>query len=195
VPLNDLAFDQNDGTCAWAIGSSSGSEQMRTYHDAEWGVPSHDERHLFEMLTLEGAQAGLSWAMVLKRRAGYAAAFADFDLLAVAEMSDAELEALREETGIIRNRAKILSTRSNARAILELGSFGDHLWDFVDGSPIVNYPRGMGELVPSNELSDRVSKDLKKRGFSFVGTTIVYSLMQAVGLIDDHVVGCPAKRG
>lgn len=191
MPSNEHNLDHNDGTCAWA----NGSDEMRRYHDAEWGVPSHDERHLFEMLTLEGAQAGLSWAMVLKRRAGYSAAFADFDLLAVAAMDDGELEALREDTGIIRNRAKILSTRSNAHAILELGSFGDHLWNFVDGEPIVNHPRGMGELVPSNELSDRVSKDLKKSGFSFVGTTIVYSLMQAVGLIDDHVVGCPAKRG
>jgi DNA-3-methyladenine glycosylase I len=184
-----MSFDPNDGTCAWA----NSSEEMRAYHDAEWGVPSRDDRHLFEMLTLEGAQAGLSWAMVLKRRAGYAAAFHDFDRERVASMTDARLEALREETGIVRNRAKILSTRSNAAAILALGSFSDYLWAWVDGVPLVNHPRGMGDLPAHTELSDRLSKDLKKRGFSFVGTTIVYSLMQAVGMIDDHVVECPAK--
>jgi DNA-3-methyladenine glycosylase I len=187
-------FDQNDGTCGWA----NGSAEMREYHDSEWGVPSRDDRHLFERLTLEGAQAGLSWSMVLKRREGYSAAFADFDPAAVSTMADSRLEALRDDTGIIRNRAKIVSARSNALALLavraEFGSFADYLWGWVDGSQIVNHPRGMGDLPASDGLSDRLSKDLKKRGFSFVGTTIVYSLMQAVGLIDDHIVGCPAKR-
>jgi DNA-3-methyladenine glycosylase I len=184
-----MSFDPDDGTCAWA----NSSQEMRAYHDAEWGVPSHDDRHLFEMLTLEGAQAGLSWSMVLKRRAGYSAAFHGFDLEKVASMTDARLEALREDTGIVRNRAKIYSTRSNSAAILSLGSFSDYLWGWVDGTPLVNHPHGMGELPAHTELSDRLSKDLKKRGFSFVGTTIAYSLMQAVGMIDDHVVGCPAK--
>ncbi len=167
---------------------------MRAYHDSEWGVPSRDDQHLFEMLTLEGAQAGLSWSMVLKRRSGYAAAFEGFDIARVAALADARLEQLRDDPGIVRNRAKILSTRSNAAAILALGSFSDYLWSWVDGAPIVNRPRGVGELPAHTELSDRLSKDLKKRGFSFVGTTIVYSLMQAVGMVDDHVIGCPAKR-
>ncbi|MCU1413312.1 MAG: DNA-3-methyladenine glycosylase [Microbacteriaceae bacterium] len=184
-----MSFDPDDGTCAWA----NSSPEMRAYHDAEWGVPSHDDRHLFEMLTLEGAQAGLSWSMVLKRRDGYSAAFHGFDLEKVASMTDARLEALRDDAGIVRNRAKIYSTRSNSAAILALGSFSDYLWDWVDGTPVVNHPHGMGDLSAHTELSDRLSKDLKKRGFSFVGTTIAYSLMQAVGMIDDHVVGCPAK--
>jgi DNA-3-methyladenine glycosylase I len=194
VTAAEPSFDANDGTCGWA----NGSVEMRRYHDEEWGVPSRDDRHIFEMLTLEGAQAGLSWATVLKRRGGYRAAFADFDANAVAVFGDDLLAALMEDTGIIRNRAKIASTRSNAGAILQLrqsgSSVSDLLWDSVEGAPVVNRWRGMGELPASTPVSDRISKDLKKRGFSFVGTTIVYSLLQAVGIIDDHIVGCPAKQ-
>ncbi len=170
---------------------------MQAYHDEEWGVPSHDDRHIFEMLILEGAQAGLSWSTVLNRRDGYRRAFADFDPTTVATFTDARLEELREDEGIIRNRLKIYATRTNAKAVLlvqqEFGSFADYLWNWVDGQTIVHYPKSLGELAPTTELSDRISKDLKRRGFTFVGSTIVYSLLQAIGLVDDHVVGCPQK--
>lgn len=171
---------------------------MRQYHDEEWGVPSRDDRYLFELLTLEGAQAGLSWSTVLHRRAGYARAFHDFDVAAVATMGDDELEALRDDPGIVRHRQKIVGTRANAQAFLrvqeESGSFADYLWGWVDGAPIVNQPTGPGQLPTTTDLSDRLSKDLKRRGFGFVGSTIAYAYLEAVGLIDDHVVGCPAKR-
>jgi DNA-3-methyladenine glycosylase I len=185
--------DPHDGTCAWATGSPA----MRAYHDAEWGVPSRDDRHLFEMLTLEGAQAGLSWSTILNRRAGYANAFHDFDVAAVAGMTDDELEALRDDEGIIRNRLKIYGTRKNALAFIRVqqkfGSFADYLWGWVDGAPIVNHPKGLGDLPPTTELSDRLSKDLKKRGFTFVGSTIVYAYLEATGVVDDHVDTCPCK--
>jgi DNA-3-methyladenine glycosylase I len=171
---------------------------MRDYHDREWGVPSHDDRHLFEMLTLEGAQAGLSWATILNRRDGYRRAFANFDIAKVAAFTDRRLEKLRQDTGIIRNRLKIDSTRTNAQAVLrvqdELGSFATYLWNWVDGTPIVHHPRGLGDLPATTELSDRVSKDMKRRSFTFVGSTIVYSLLQTVGIVDDHIVGCPFKN-
>jgi len=166
---------------------------MRDYHDREWGVPSRDDRHLFEMLTLEGAQAGLSWLTVLRKREGYRAAFAGFDPAVIASWDDDRLLALMGDASIIRNRAKILSARANARALLELGSFSDYLWDRVDGTPVINHPRELTDLVPSSPMSDAISKDLKKRGFSFVGTTIVYALLEAVGIIDDHIEGCPRK--
>ena len=172
---------------------------MRKYHDTEWGVPSHDDRHIFEMLTLEGAQAGLSWATILNRRDGYRRAFASFDPDKVAAFTDRHLEQLREDTGIIRNRLKIYSTRTNAQAFIrvraEFGSFATYLWNWVDGKRIIHHPRALADLPATTELSDRVSKDLKRRGFTFVGSTIVYSLLQAVGIVDDHVDGCPAKRG
>ena len=172
---------------------------MRDYHDAEWGVPSHDDRHLFEMLTLEGAQAGLSWATILNRREGYRSAFASFDVARVAAFDDGRLDRLRHDEGIIRNRLKIYSTRSNARAVLriqaELGSFATYLWNWVDGKTIVNRPRSLSDLHSTTELSDRMSKDLKRRDFTFVGSTIVYSLLQSVGIVDDHVTGCPFKQG
>ena len=171
---------------------------MRAYHDNEWGVPSHDDRHLFEMLTLEGAQSGLSWATILNRREGYRRAFAHFDPVVVAAFDDRRLEQLREDTGIIRNRLKIYATRTNAQAFLrvqaELGSFSTYLWNWVDGTAIVNHPRTLGDLRPTTELSDRISKDLKRRGFTFVGSTIVYSLLQAIGIVDDHLTSCPFKR-
>ena len=171
---------------------------MRDYHDSEWGVPSHDDRHLFEMLTLEGAQAGLSWATILNRRDGYGRAFASFDAAKVAAFDDRHLERLREDEGMIRNRLKIYSTRTNAQAVLrlqdEFGSFATYLWGWVDGTRIVNHPRTLADLRPTTELSDRMSKDLKRRDFTFVGSTIVYSLLQAVGIVDDHLTGCPFKR-
>ncbi len=185
--------DPHDGTCGWATGSRA----MRAYHDAEWGVPSRDDRHLFEMLTLEGAQAGLSWSTILNRRAGYAKAFHDFDVEAVAAMSDEELGALMGDEGIIRNRLKIYGTRKNALAFQkvqqEFGAFADYLWGWVGGVPVVNHPRGLGDLPATTELSDRLSKDLKKRGFTFVGSTIVYAYLQSVGVVDDHVDSCPRK--
>jgi DNA-3-methyladenine glycosylase I len=171
---------------------------MREYHDSEWGVPSHDDRHLFEMLTLEGAQAGLSWATILNRRAGYRRAFASFDAAKVAAFDDRQLEQLRQDEGIIRNRLKIYSTRTNAQAVhrlqAEFGSFAAYLWDWVDGKTIVNHPRTIADLRPTAEVSDRISKDLKRRDFTFVGSTIVYSLLQAVGIVDDHLTGCPFKQ-
>jgi DNA-3-methyladenine glycosylase I len=171
---------------------------MRDYHDNEWGVPSRDDRHLFEMLTLEGAQAGLSWATILNRRDGYRHAFASFDPAKVAAFDDRRLERLRDDKGIIRNRLKIYSARTNAQALLEVqaefGSFATYLWKWVDGKTIVHHPRTLGDLTPTTELSDRMSKDLKRRGFTFVGSTIVYSLLQAVGIVDDHLTSCSFKR-
>lgn len=187
--LPDAPFDTADGTCGWA----NGSVEMREYHDREWGVPSRDDRHLFEILTLEGAQAGLSWLTVLRKREGYRAAFAGFDPAAIAGWDDDRLLALMHDASIIRNRAKILSVRANARALLELGSFSDYLWGWVDGEPVVNHPRELTDLVASTPLSDAISKDLKKHGFSFVGTTIIYALLEAVGIVDDHLEGCPRK--
>src|SRR6202165_4952422 len=180
--------------CQWAESSPA----MRDYHDHEWGVPSHNDRHLFEMLTLEGAQAGLSWATILKRRDGYRRAFASFEAAKVAAFDDRRLERLREDEGIIRNRLKIYGTRTNAQAFVrvkaEFGSFATYLWNWVDGTRIVHHPRALADLPATTELSDRISKDLRRRAFTFVGSTIVYSLLQAVGIVDDHLVGCPVKR-
>lgn len=182
-------------TCEWADISPA----MRDYHDHDWGVPSHDDSHIFEMLTLEGAQAGLSWATILNRRDGYRHAFANFAPVKVAAFTDRRLEQLRQDTGIIRNRLKIYSTRQNAQAFIrvqrEFGTFATYLWNWVGGATIVHHPRALADLPATTELSDRVSKDLKRRGFTFVGSTIVYSLLQAVGIVDDHLDGCPAKRG
>jgi DNA-3-methyladenine glycosylase I len=182
----------DDGTCSWATGTPA----MRAYHDEEWGVPRRDDPYLFEMLILEGAQAGLSWSTILGRRSGYRAAFKGFSVPDVATMTDEELTALMDEPGIIRNRLKIFGARKNALAFQrvqeEFGSFAAYLWGWVDDEPIVNGPRTTGELVATSELSDRLSKDLKKRGFTFVGSTIVYAYLEAVGVVNDHVLGCPA---
>jgi DNA-3-methyladenine glycosylase I len=171
---------------------------MRKYHDEEWGVPSRDDRHLFEMLILEGAQAGLSWSTILNRRDGYRRAFASFDPKKVAAFDDRRLERLLDDEGIIRNRLKVYGARTNAKAFIrvqvEFGSFATYLWNWVDGRTIVNRPRSLADLHPTTELSDRISKDLKRRGFTFVGSTIVYALLEAVGVVDDHLTGCPAKR-
>ncbi|ESQ77953.1 DNA-3-methyladenine glycosylase I [Asticcacaulis sp. YBE204] len=164
------------------------------YHDHEWGVPLHGDQKLFEMLILEGAQAGLSWETILKRRDNYRAAFKDFDIAACAAFTDEELEARMSDEGIIRNRLKIWSVRKNALAFIaiqtEFGSFDAYLWRFVDGAPKLNRPQTLKDVPASTPESDALSKDLKKRGMSFVGSTILYAYMQAVGLVDDHVATC-----
>jgi DNA-3-methyladenine glycosylase I len=171
---------------------------MRAYHDDEWGVPSHDDRHLFEMLVLEGAQAGLSWSTILAKRENYRRALDGFDPVRVASYDETEVTRLLEDPGIVRNRLKVRGAVRNAGAFLavreQTGSFAEYLWGWVDGVPIVHRPRTMSQLQPRTALSDRLSKDLKSRGFTFVGSTIVYSLLQSVGLVDDHLVGCPAKH-
>lgn len=164
------------------------------YHDTEWGVPVHDERLHFEFVILEGAQAGLSWLTILKRREGYRRAFAGFDPEKVARFGEAEVQRLKGDSGIIRNERKIRATIGNARAFLavqeEFGSFDDYIWRFVDGAPIVNEFSEMSEVPAETELSRTISKDLKQRGFSFVGPTIVYAHMQATGLVNDHLTSC-----
>lgn len=177
--------------CAWV---AADKPDYVAYHDHEWGVPVHDDRHLFEMLILEGAQAGLSWYTILKRREGYRKAFLKFDAKKLAKLSDAELEKILTTGDIIRNRLKVWSVRKNAAAFLaiqtEFGSFDAYLWGFVDGTQVVNRPRTMREVQATTPLSDRISKDLKKRGMSFVGSTIIYAYLQAVGVVDDHFAGC-----
>jgi DNA-3-methyladenine glycosylase I len=166
---------------------------MIAYHDEEWGTPAHDETHLFEMLTLEGAQAGLSWRTVLKKRAAYRAAFAGFDPAKVARFGPRDVTRLLGDVGIVRNRLKVESTLANARAILELrktGSLDELLWSFVGGEPIVHAPAALAEVPATTAESNAMSKALKARGFRFVGPTICYALMQACGLVDDHVAGC-----
>jgi DNA-3-methyladenine glycosylase I len=171
---------------------------MRAYHDDEWGVPSHDDRHLFEMLQLEGAQAGLSWSTILNKRANYRRAFDNFDPERVARYDEKKILALLDDPGIVRNRLKVRSSVTNAQAFLavgeEHGSFANYVWSWVHNEPIVNRPRTTADLPTHTELSDRVGKDLKKRGFNFVGTTIVYSYLQAVGVINDHVRTCPKAQ-
>lgn len=175
--------------CPWADG-----ELYRAYHDLEWGVPVHDDRHLFEMLILEGAQAGLSWLTILRRRDGYRAAFDGFDPAAVASWDEGRISTLMHDERIIRNRLKLESTVANAREFLkvqeEFGGFAQFLWGFVDGRPMQNAWQSMAEMPATTPLSDVIAKDLKRRGFSFVGSTIIYSYMQAVGLVNDHLVGC-----
>ena len=164
------------------------------YHDREWGVPLRDDRQLFEMIILEGAQAGLSWITVLKKRENYRRAFDQFDAGKIARYDGRKKRALLNDAGIIRNRLKIDATIGNARAFLdivdEFGSFSDYLWDFVDGRPVVNRWRKVSEVPVSTKKSDALSKALKKRGFKFVGTTICYSFMQAVGMVNDHTRDC-----
>ena len=161
-------------------------------------MPSRDERHLFEMLVLEGAQAGLAWITVLRKREGYRRAFHDFDVERVARFTEADQLRLRKDAGIVRNRLKIASAVRNAQAWLRLveerGAFAEYLWDFVDGRAVQNRFRSLGELPASTGLSDRISKDLKGRGFNFVGSTIVYAYLQSVGLVNDHVAGCHRRN-
>jgi DNA-3-methyladenine glycosylase I len=177
--------------CSWADG---GDELMLAHHDEEWGVPSRDDRHLFELLTLEGAQAGLSWSTILRKREGYRAAFAAFDPAVVARFTARDVERLLADPGIVRNRAKVESTVDNAKRVLALqdehGSFAAYLWDMVDGAPIVGRWRTVGEIPAETADSRALSKDLKRRGFRFVGPTICYAFMQSVGLVNDHVLDC-----
>jgi len=181
------------------FGNGLGKEFYAAYHDHEWGVPVHDDRHLFEMLCLEGAQAGLSWETVLKKRDNYRRLFHNFQPDLVAKMTDRELEKHLENPGIIRNRLKVFSVRVNAQAFLaiqkEFGSFNDYLWAFVNYQPILNHWKKMDEIPSRSAVSDALSKDLKKRGMKFVGTTIIYAYMQAVGMVNDHLIGCPFRTG
>lgn len=182
---------QSKNRCGWVGVNKPFYED---YHDTEWGVPNHDDRHLFEMLILEGAQAGLSWETILKRRTAYRAAFKNFDPKKVAKMTDAELEDLLQDDSIIRNRLKVFSARKNAIVFLaiqkEFGSFDAYLWRFVNGTPMQNKRATLKDVPANTPESDALSKDLKKRGMSFVGTTIMYAFMQAVGMVNDHVTTC-----
>ena len=179
--------------CAWAR-----SEQDIAYHDAEWGVPVHDDRVLFEFLVLEGAQAGLSWSTILNKRAHYRRAFAGFDPAKVARFTPADVDRLVQDAGIVRHRQKIASAVTNARAFLavqaEHGSFARYLWSFVGGAPKINRWRSPRQVPARTVESDALSKELKRRGFSFVGSTICYAFMQAVGMVNDHLVSCAQYR-
>ena len=183
--------EKNIKRCPW-VGKDK--PHYEAYHDTEWGVPVHDDTKHFEMLILEGAQAGLSWETILKRRAGYQRAFKKFNPQLVAKMTDAELEKLMNNAAIIRNRLKIYSARTNAQVFLkiqqEFGSFDAYVWTFVDGKTKVNRPQSMSEVMPNTLESDLLSKDLKRRGMKFVGSTIMYAYMQAAGLVDDHLADC-----
>jgi DNA-3-methyladenine glycosylase I len=177
--------------CAWV---NADDPLMIEYHDREWGVPVHDDRKHFEFLVLEGAQAGLSWSTVLRKREGYRRAFSDFDPVKVARYTPKRVESLVADPAIIRNRMKIEAAIRNARAFLaiqdEFGSFDTYCWRFVDGRPRVNRWKSTRDIPPTSRESDAFSKDLKGRGFSFVGSTVVYAHMQAVGMVNDHLVGC-----
>lgn len=177
--------------CEWAENTF---EEYLRYHDQEWGVPVHDDRTHFEFLILEGAQAGLSWSTILKKREGYREAFSGFDHKKVAAFSEADIERLLQNPGIVRNRLKVKSAVQNARQFLkiqeEFGSFDTYIWGFVGGKPIVNRWKSLAEVPAKTRESDRIAKDLKKRGFNFVGSTIMYAYMQACGLVNDHTVDC-----
>ncbi len=198
VPVNGVAdsrLGDEGGRCAWA----NSDPAMRAYHDREWGVPLHDERALFELLTLEGAQAGLSWSTILKRRDGYRAAFANFEIERVAQLGDDDVERLMGDASIVRNRQKILATLTNARLVVDLAHAGSSLetlvWSFVNGQPIDHRFTSMADLPATTAESTAMSKALRKRGFGFVGPTICYAFMQAAGLVNDHLLSCPARQG
>jgi DNA-3-methyladenine glycosylase I len=177
--------------CSWV---PDGDELYAAYHDEEWGVPERDDRALYELLTLEGAQAGLSWATILRKREGYRRAFEGFDPAVVAGFDEARVELLLQDPGIVRNRLKVASTVENARRVLEvqeeLGSFSELLWGFVDGKPLVGGWKTIGELPAETPVSKAMSKELKRRGFRFVGPTVCYAFMQAAGLVNDHTTSC-----
>ncbi|WP_321530786.1 DNA-3-methyladenine glycosylase I [uncultured Desulfuromonas sp.] len=181
----------DDPRCSWCLGNAD----YIAYHDNQWGVPLHDDRELFEMLTLEGAQAGLSWLTILKKRPHYREAFAYFDIATVAAYTDSDIARLMANPGIVRNRLKITSTIRNARGVLrlidEFGSFDRYLWSFVNGQPIINHWQNLDEVPAQTSESQAMSRDLKKRGFNFVGPTICYALMQSIGMVNDHLVSCP----
>ena len=180
--------------CSWAENADA---TMQAYHDTEWGVPHHDDRALFELITLEGAQAGLSWRTVLARREAYRSAFHGFEIARVAAMTDAELTSVLTDSAVIRHRLKIWSVRDNANAALAVieanGSLDAWLWDFVDGQPIINRWREMKQVPATSDISERMSKVLRKQGFRFVGSTICYAFMQATGMVDDHLVTCTVR--
>lgn len=175
--------------CEWAK-----DELMIEYHDKEWGIPVHDDRKLFEMLILGGTQAGLSWATILKRRKNYRKAFDNFDPIKISEYTQKDVKRLLSNEGIIRNRLKILSTINNAKQFLkiqeEFGSFDKYIWSFTNYKPIINNYKKLTDLPATNSISDKMSKDLKKKGFNFVGPTICHAFMQAVGMVNDHTVNC-----
>ncbi len=173
--------------CPWG---DTDDTLMREYHDTQWGKPCFDERTLFEMLTLEGAQAGLSWSCVLHKRENYRAAFDDWDIAKIAAYGEDKVAELLQNPGIIRNKMKIRATIGNAQAVLRLGSISDFIWSYTDGKPIVNGWKVQGEIPAKTELSDKISKDMKKLGFSFVGSTILYSYLQAIGVVNDHIMSC-----
>jgi len=181
--------------CTWAKGAF---EAYIKYHDEEWGVPVHNDKVHFEFLTLESAQAGLSWATILRKRAGYQTAFSNFDFHKVASYDKKKEEELLQFDQIIRNKLKISATVNNAQRFLEVieqyGSFDHYIWDFVDGKPIVNHWKTMKEVPATTDLSDKISKDLKKKGFKFVGSTTVYSQLQATGIVNDHTIDCFRHR-
>lgn len=179
--------------CEWAK-----DELMIKYHDNEWGIPVHDDRKLFEMLVLEGAQAGLTWLTILKRREGYRKAFDDFDPITVSKYDTKDIARLLKNADIIRNKLKIKSAINNAKRFLEtkkeFGSFDKYLWSFVDYKPITNNYKNLASIPPHTSLSDKLSKDLKNRGFSFVGSTICYAFLQSVGVVNDHLVDCFTRK-
>jgi len=178
--------------CKWAE-----SELMHSYHDKEWGVPVHDDRLLFEMLILEGAQAGLSWSTILKRRETYKKAFHNFDINKIAKYTDKDIKRLMNDNGIIRNKLKIISTINNAKAFInvqkEFKSFDNYIWSFANNKQINNKIKSHKDIPAKTELSETISKDLKKRGFNFVGATIIYAFMQAIGIVNDHAEDCFRK--
>lgn len=177
--------------CAWP----GNNQIMQQYHDNEWCVPSYDDTYIFEMLSLEGAQAGLSWNTILAKRKEYQKAFHNFDLSYCSRLTDEEQEYIRENFGIVKNVRKISSVKKNAIAVLqvqlEFGSFSNYLWSFVKDTPVINQWENDGQVPAQTELSERISKDLKKRGFQFVGPVIIYSFLQAIGMVDDHIKTCP----
>ena len=181
---------ENISRCPWC----DANDLYMKYHDEEWGVPVRDDQKLFEFIILEGAQAGLSWLTILKRRENYRAAFASFDVLKVARFGDNDITRLLADAGIIRNKAKIKSAISNAKAFLdvaeEFGSFAEYLWEFVDNKPIVNTWAELSQIPAVTPLAEKISKDMKKRGFSFFGPTVCYAHMQATGMVNDHLTNC-----
>ncbi len=185
-----MSMESSIKRCPWALGS----QQYLDYHDKEWGLPVHDDRKLFEMLILEGVQAGLSWSLILKKRDGYRQAFDAFDASKIARYDDGKVQELLANPEIVRNRLKIQAAIQNARAFLALqsqyGSFDTFLWQFVDGQPRQNAWQSLQDIPASTRESDTMSKELKRRGFTFVGTTICYAFMQAIGMVNDHIVEC-----
>ena len=176
--------------CKWA----DSNDLMKAYHDKEWGTPEHDEKNLYELLILEGMQAGLSWNTVLQKRNNFRKAFDNFDYNKIVRYEENKIEELMQNKGIIRNRLKIQSVITNAKSFInvqeEFGSFNKYIWNFVDNIPVHNSWKNLEDLPPNTELSNRISKDMKKRGFKFIGTTIIYSFLQAIGVINDHMIDC-----